>query len=101
MHHKTQTLTRRQNKFVEHLHGSGAGSLRPQIYEATTELGDKNSFRNQPRATGSPAGDSARDIPQENSEKHPGNMFKVITYTRSKSHDAEFDGAGYQEVGLG
>ena len=29
------------------------------------------------------------------------NMFKVITYTRNKSHNAEFDGAGYQEVGLG
>ena len=60
-HHKTQTLTRRRNKFVEPLHGSGAGSLRPQIYEATTELGDKNTFGNQPRATGSPAGDPARD----------------------------------------
>ena len=60
-HHKTETLTRRRNKFVEHLHGSGAGSLRPRIYEATTELGDKNTFRHQPRVTRSPAGDPARD----------------------------------------
>ena len=44
-----------------------------------------------------------QEIPQENSEKNPDNMFKVITYTRSKqvSHDAEFDGAGNEEVGLG
>ena len=36
-----QTTTTRQqdsNTFVEHLHGCGAGSLRPQIYEATTVL---------------------------------------------------------------
>ena len=65
-----------------------------------TELGDKNAFRNQPRATGSPA-EIQQEIPQENSEKHPDNMFKVITHTRNKSHNAEFDGAGYQEVGLG
>ena len=43
--------------------------------------------------TGSPAG-------QENSEKRPDNMLKVITYTRNKSQDAEFDGAGDQEVDL-
>ena len=28
-------------------------------------------------------------------------MFKLIIYTRNKSPDAEFDGAGNQEVGLG
>ena len=27
--------------FVEHLHSRGAGSLRPQFYDATTELDDK------------------------------------------------------------
>ena len=41
-----------------------------------------------------------RLIPQENSEKHRDNMFKVIINSRNKSHNAEFDGAGHQEVGL-
>ena len=71
-----------------------------QIYEATTELGDKNTFSNQPRATGSPSGDPARDSAGELREA-PDNMFKVVSYTRNESQDAEFDGAGYQEVGLG
>ena len=40
-----------------------------------------------------------QEIPQENSERYPDNMFKVISYTRNKFHNAEFDGAGNQEVG--
>ena len=41
------------------------------------------------------------ESPQENSEKYPDNMFQVITFSRNKSQDAEFDGAGYLEAGLG
>ena len=29
---------------LKHLHGSGAGSLKPQICEAATELGDKSRY---------------------------------------------------------
>ena len=42
-----------------------------------------------------------QEIPQENSEKHPNNMFKVITYPTDKFQDPEFDGAVHQEVDLG
>ena len=55
-----------------YFHGSGAGSLKPQIYKAATatELDDKiryeaipetDTFKIQPNPTGSPAGDPARD----------------------------------------
>ena len=64
--------TTRLKHFVEHLHGSGAGSLRPQIYEATTEHGDKNTFRNQQGIpTGSPTGDPAGDSAGEPREAAP------------------------------
>ena len=52
---------------LKHLHGGGASSLKPQICEAATELGDKirhgdgpetETFRTQPRAT-------ETSIPQE------------------------------------
>ena len=84
---------------LTHLHGSGAGSLRPQIYEATTELDDKIRLRVFPRSrnvqepTGSPAGDPARDSAGELREA-------PLPHVQS-DHDAEFDGAGYQEVNLG
>ena len=70
-HHNSTTrprLTLHRKQFVKHLHGSGAGSLRPLIHNATTELDDRTrnqsypraeTFRNQPRATGSPARDPA------------------------------------------
>ena len=32
-------------KRLQHLHGSGASSLKPHIYEAVTELGDKIKIR--------------------------------------------------------
>ena len=83
--------------FVEHLHGGGTGSLKPQIYEATTELGDKITFRNQPRATGSPAGDPARDSAGELREA-PRQHVQSDHLPRNKSQNAEFDGARYQEV---
>ena len=66
----TQTRTWLRSTFVEHLHGSGAPSLHPQIYEAATELDDKiryeaipetDTFKIQPSPAGSPAGDPARD----------------------------------------
>ena len=49
--------------------------MRPQIYEATTELGE-NTFRNQQEV---PQG-IPQEIPQEqeNSEKQPDHTFKVI-----------------------
>ena len=43
--------------------------MRPQIYEATAELGDKNTFRNQQEVS--------QEISQENSG-HPDHTFKVI-----------------------
>ena len=58
-------------------------------------------FRNQQEVPQEVAQEIQQEIPQENYEKPPDDMFKVITYTRNKSHNAEFDGAGYQEVGLG
>ena len=86
--------------------------MKPQIYDATTELGDKIRLRVFPRNRNvqEPTENQEvpqevpqeiqQEIPQENSEKHPDNMFKVIIYSRSKSQDAEFDGAGYQAVGV-
>ena len=74
--------------------------MRPQIYDATTELGDKNMFRNQPSHRKSRRRSSKR-FRRTTPRNTPNNMFKVIIYTRNKSQDAEFDGAGYQEVGLG
>ena len=71
---------------------------------------DKTRLRVFPRSrnvqgpTGSPQEvrqEIQKGIPQENSEKHPDNMFKVITCTRNKSQGAEFDGAGHLEIGLG
>ena len=55
---------------LKHLHGSGAGSLRPQIYEVTTELDDKvrlrvfRRSRNVQEPTGSPTG-SPQEIQKE------------------------------------
>ena len=83
--------TTRLKHLIEKLHDSGAGSLRPQIYDATTELDDKIRLRvfpgsrNVQEPTGSPQEvphEIQKEIPQENSEKHPDNMFKVINYTR-------------------
>ena len=81
--------------------------MKPQIYDATTELDDKirlrvfvpgpETFRNHSEVSQ----EIPEEIPQENSEKHPDNMFKVITHSKNESRDAEFDGAGYQDVGLG
>ena len=48
--------------------------MRPQIYEATTELGDKNTSRKQQEVQQ----EVPQGIPQENSEKHPDHTFKVI-----------------------
>ena len=38
---KSTTIDRDSTTRLKHLHGSGAGSLKPQIYDATTELDDK------------------------------------------------------------
>ena len=82
MHHnrrqtanKTHTPTRRRSTFVNHVHGSGACSLRPHISEATTEPDDKIRLRVFPRSrhvqeptgspTGSPAGNPERDSARE------------------------------------
>ena len=40
-------------------------------------------------------------LPSHEHPCHVPSQKKMITYTGSKSQDAEFDGAGYQEVGLG
>ena len=57
MHHKrlqaankTHTLARRRSTFVNYLHGSGAGSLKRQTYDATRELDDKIRLRVFPRS---------------------------------------------------
>ena len=42
-----------------------------------------------------------QEIPQEYSEKHPDNVFKVITFTRSKSHDTELMEQGTKKFVLG
>ena len=42
-----------------------------------------------------------QEIPQENSEKHPDNVFKVITFTRSKSHDTDLMEQGTKKFVLG
>ena len=53
--------------------------MRPQIYETTTELGDKNTFRNQQEVPQEVPQEIPQEIPQqENSEKHPDHTFKVI-----------------------
>ena len=70
--------TTRLKHFVEHLHGCGAGSLRPQIDEATTELGDKNTFRNQPEVQQEVPQEIPQEIPQEDSEKLSERTSKVI-----------------------
>ena len=74
MHHKRlqaankrHTLARRRSTLVNHLHGSGARSLKPQIYDATIELDDKIRLRvffrsrNVQEPTGSPTGSLAGD----------------------------------------
>ena len=98
--------TTRLKHFVEHSHGSGAsssntycsgaGSLRPQIYEAKTKLGDKNTFRNQQEVP--------REVPQENSEKQP-DHFKVIKtlnlmdqYTKKSSQVTDAGGQDIAEI---
>ena len=55
--------TVRLKHFFEHLHG-------PQSYEALSMHGDENTFRNQQEVP--------QEIPQENSEKQPDHIFKVI-----------------------
>ena len=52
--------------------------MRPQIYEATAELGDKNTFRNQQEVPQEVSQEIPQEIPQENSEKQPDHTFKVI-----------------------
>ena len=59
------------------------------------------TFRNQQEVPQEVPQETQKEFPQENSEKHSDNMFKVNTYSRNKSQDTDFDGAGYQEVGLG
>ena len=71
-------------------------------FVATTELDDRTrnqsfpgaeTFRNQPRATGSPAGSPLTGS--------AGELREARRQHVQSDHDAEFDGAGYQEVGLG
>ena len=65
--------------------------MRPQIYEATTGLGGKNTFRNQQEVPQEVpqeipqeiSQEIPQEIPQENSEKHPDHTFKVITYPKA------------------
>ena len=57
-------------------------------------------FRNQQEVSQEVPQEIQKEIPQENSEEHRDNMLKVVTNPRNVSQDAEFDGAGYQEVGL-
>ena len=104
---KTQTLARRRSTFVKHLHGTRAGSLKPQIYEATTELDDKIRLRvfsqQEPKRSGTNRKSRRRSrkrFRRRSREKHADNTFKVITYLRSRISNAEFDGGGYQEVDL-
>ena len=74
-HHRRQRLDNKTLKqFVEHLHGSGAGSKEPQSCEALSMLGDKNTFRNQQEVPE----EIPQEIPQENSEKQPDHTFKVV-----------------------
>ena len=75
---------------LKHLHGSGAGSLKPQIYDATTELDDKIRLRVFPRSrnvqeptgslTGSPAGYLERDSAGELREapRQHVQMYQII-----------------------
>ena len=67
--------------------------MKPQICDATTEVDARADHESFPGAeTFMNQQEVPQEVPQENSEKHPDNMFKVITYTRNKSQDAEFDG---------
>ena len=82
---------------LKHLQGTGADSLKPQIYEAATELGDKirygdrpetETFRTQPRATETSIPleipqEIHQEIPQENSEKHTDDM---VSRARLNTH---------------
>ena len=89
-HHRRQRLDNKTLKqFVEHLHGSGAGSKEPQSCEALSMLGDKNTFRNQQEVPE----EIAQEIPQENSEKQPRPHVQ-------SGQDAECDGSVCQEVDL-
>ena len=94
---KTTTIDYDSTARLKHLHG-GAGSLKPQIYDATAELDEKirvrvfRRSRNVQESTGPQ--EIRKEIPQENSEKHLHNMYKVVTYSRSNFQDAEFDRAG-------
>ena len=70
--------------------------MKPQIYEAATELGDQirygerpetETFRTQPRATETSIPQEVpqeiqQEIPQENPERHTDDMVKVITPER-------------------
>ena len=76
-----------------------ASSLKPQIYTSLSQ--EPTTFRNQQEVPQEVPQEIQIESPQENSEKHPDNTFKVITCPRNKSQDAEFDGAGYPEAGLG
>ena len=85
--------------------------MKPQIYNATTKFHGKIRLqelarsRNVQEPTGSPTGSPAGDPERDSAgvlEKHPDNMFKVIIFfSRSTAQDSAFDGAEYQEVGLG
>ena len=52
--------------------------MKPQIYEALSMLGVKNTFRNQQEVTQEVPQEIPQEIPQENSKKHPDHTFKVI-----------------------
>ena len=73
----------RLTHFVRHLHGSGAGSLKPQIYEALSMLGDKNMVRNQREAHRKSRRRSRKRFRRRTPRLHLDNMFNVIS-TRAK-----------------
>ena len=87
-HHNSTTRLR-------HLHDTAA-RLSNTYMVADADLRSNDSLSQEPKRSGSDRKSRKRsqESPQENSEKHPGNI-------RNKSQDAEFDGAGYQEVDLG
>ena len=70
--------------------------MKPQIHEATTELGDKMRLRVFPRNRNvqEPTESHRKSRGRSNKRfrrripKHTDNMFKVISYARSKSQNA-------------
>ena len=80
--------------------------MKPQIHEATPEVDDKIRLRVFPRSRNVQEPTESHRKSRRKSHKRfhrrtPRTRSKVITYLRSRSHNAEFGGAGYQEVGLG